>query len=68
MTAMPQSEDLLRARHHCYGFVDLERMDFNIQNYRHEALKAINDIKSRGKLPIVCGGTNYYIEALLFEV
>jgi tRNA A37 N6-isopentenylltransferase MiaA len=27
----------------------------------------IADIHSRGKLPIICGGTNYYIEALLFK-
>ena len=24
-------------------------------------------MQERGKIPIVCGGTNYYIEALLFE-
>jgi hypothetical protein len=31
-----------------------------------EALKAINNIKFYGKLPIVCNGTNC-VEALLFE-
>jgi len=67
MTAAPSSTDLQRVPHHCYGFVDLKTRDFNVQDYRKVALKAIADIHSRGKLPIVCGGTNYYIEALLFE-
>ena len=30
-------------------------------------MKVINDIWTRGNIPIVCGGTNYYIESLLFE-
>lgn len=27
----------------------------------------INDIHSRNKLPILCGGTSYYIESILWE-
>ena len=30
------------------------------------ALKVISDLHTRRKLPVVCGGTNYYIESLLF--
>ena len=41
-------------------------MNFNVQKYREMALKAIRDVQKRGHVPIVCGGTNYYIEALLF--
>ena len=32
-----------------------------------ESLK-IDDLKTRGKMPIVVGGTNYYIESILWEV
>ena len=31
------------------------------------ALKSIAEVHQKGKVPIVCGGTNYYIEALLFN-
>lgn len=27
----------------------------------------IKDIQGRGKMPVIVGGTNYYIEALLWE-
>ena len=42
-------------------------VDFNVQKYQELALKSIEEIHARGKIPIIAGGTNYYIEALLFE-
>lgn len=42
-------------------------IDFNVQKYQEVALNTITDIQKRGKTPIIVGGTNYYIEALLFE-
>jgi len=44
MTAAPSSEDLSRVPHHCYSFVDLKVRDFNVQDYRKQALAAIADI------------------------
>src|SRR5581483_4796649 len=39
--------------------------DFNVATYYELAWKAIRDIWDRGKLPIVVGGTGFYIKALL---
>ena len=41
--------------------------DFNVQKYVALALKTIEDIHQRGKIPVICGGTNYYIESLMFR-
>ena len=38
-----------------------------MNKYLALAIPTIAEIHSRGKLPIVVGGTNYYIEGLLFE-
>ncbi len=38
---------------------------FNVEKYRVLAQKAILDISSRGKLPIICGGTGFYIDAVI---
>ncbi len=38
---------------------------YNIERFYHDAKNAINDIKSRGKLPVICGGSGLYIETLL---
>ncbi len=39
--------------------------DFNVSEYRKYALEKINDIQKRDKLPIIVGGTGFYIKALL---
>ena len=68
MTAKPGPDDLAKVKHHLYDIADLKDVtDFNVTKYQSLALECINDIHSRGKIPIVVGGTNYYIEALLFE-
>lgn len=38
---------------------------FTVVQYRKLALKAINKIFKEGKLPILCGGTGFYIQALV---
>jgi tRNA dimethylallyltransferase len=68
MTAKPSTADLDRVTHHLYEIIDMEKItDFNVQKYQALAIQVIQDIHKRGKLPIVVGGTNYYIESLLFE-
>ena len=50
-----------------FDVVDMFTKDFNVNKYQEMALKSINEVKSRDKLPIVVGGTNYYIESLMYE-
>ena len=45
----------------------MKTKDFNVNKYTEIAIPEIDEILSRKKLPIVCGGTNYYIEGILFE-
>ncbi|KAM3123870.1 tRNA dimethylallyltransferase [Candidozyma auris] len=41
--------------------------EYFIHRFSQEANAAIEDIHSRGKLPIVIGGTHYYLQKLLFK-
>ncbi|MEK7525539.1 MAG: tRNA (adenosine(37)-N6)-dimethylallyltransferase MiaA [Patescibacteria group bacterium] len=50
--------------HHLLDVADPKK-DFSVARYIQLAEKAILDIHSRGKLPIICGGTGFYIDALL---
>ena len=36
-------------------------------DFQRNALEAVNEILGRGRLPIIVGGTNYYIESLLWS-
>ncbi len=38
---------------------------YNLFEYLRDATVAVDDIESRGKLPVVCGGTGLYVESLL---
>lgn len=38
---------------------------YNVFEYCNDFKKVYNDIKSRGKLPVLCGGTGLYIESVL---
>jgi tRNA dimethylallyltransferase len=59
----PTPEELARARHQVVGVVDpLDPMDAGI--YVKLADAAIADVRARGKVPIVCGGTFLWIKAL----
>jgi len=49
---------------HCFDLVNPDEA-FSLSDYQHAANAAIADILSRGKLPIVVGGTGLYIRALV---
>ncbi|RPA77389.1 tRNA isopentenyltransferase [Ascobolus immersus RN42] len=52
--------------HHILGVVPITE-EIRIGQFRDRALDIIADIHSRGKLPIVVGGTHYYLQSLLFN-
>jgi tRNA dimethylallyltransferase len=62
-TAKPTAEEQRRIRHH---MIDVrEPTDvFTAGDYQREARLAIADIRSRGRLPILAGGTGLYLRAL----
>lgn len=67
MTAKPSEEDKTAVSHHLYDIVEPDVQDFNVNKYVELAVEKIGEITASGKLPVVVGGTNYYIEGLLYE-
>lgn len=63
-TAKPTADELSRVRHHMIDIAEPDT-DFSCADYVTMAEKAIKDCAARGKLPIVCGGTGLYLDALL---
>ncbi|XP_078460658.1 tRNA dimethylallyltransferase isoform X4 [Lampetra planeri] len=54
--------------HHMISFVDPLVTNYTVTDFRNKALPIIEGLFAKRKLPIVVGGTNYYIEALLWKV
>ena len=66
-TAKPTPEELAAVPHHLIGFLPMDRA-FSVADYAELARKEINDILSRGKVPVLCGGTGLYIKAIVDNV
>lgn len=63
-TAKPTKDERARVRHHMLDVAEPDET-YTVAQYKAEASEAIRDIVSRGKLPVVCGGTGLYARALL---
>ena len=72
-TATPDESERGGIPHHLMDFVDpTDPRGYSCADYVRDARAAAADILSRGKLPILCGGTGLYLDAFLrggsFEV
>lgn len=63
-TAKPTAEERARVTHHLLDFMD-PRGYITAGEYARQAREVLQQIKSRGALPIVVGGTGLYLRALL---
>ena len=63
-TAKPSPEELARARHHMINEVAPDT-DYSVVKYQAAARACIEDIIKRGKIPVLCGGSGFYIDAVL---
>lgn len=52
--------------HHLFDIIN-KPVDFSVEDFKEELLKKINDLESRSKLPIIVGGSVFYIEHLFFS-
>ena len=48
--------------------MSLSSDEFNVFIFKDMAQKALNEIYEAGKIPIVVGGTGFYIQALLYDI
>ena len=53
-------------KHHLLDIVPYSE-NYDVVRFQRECRAAIADIASRGKLPIVCGGTGHYLKAALYD-
>jgi len=63
LTAKPDGSTLAKAPHHLIGIVPLGE-EMNAEKFRRLALRAVDEINSRGTLAIVVGGSGLYIKTL----
>jgi len=60
-------EEMEGIPHHLLGFLEPTNSSYNVQNFREDALEILNKLWAEQKLPVIVGGTAYYIESVIFD-
>lgn len=66
-SAKVTKEEMGGVPHHLLDIADPKEA-YTAADFKRDAKIAVDDILARGKLPIICGGTFFYIDALLEKV
>ena len=66
-SAKPNESERAEAVHHLIDFLD-PREDFSVARYQDMARETIDDILSRGKLPVISGGTGLYLNSIIYDM
>ncbi len=65
-TAKVTKEEMDGVPHHLIDIIE-PTDDFSVAEFQQIVYAAINDIRSRGKTPILCGGTGFYTNAIIYN-
>ncbi|PKG98208.1 tRNA (adenosine(37)-N6)-dimethylallyltransferase MiaA [Paraglaciecola sp. MB-3u-78] len=63
-TAKPNATELIKAPHRLINILDPAQR-YSVAEFRNDALLAMQDITTRGKIPLLVGGTMMYYKALI---
>jgi len=65
-SAKPTEKERSEVVHHMIDVVSPTE-EFSVAEYKELSRKILSDVIKRGKTPVICGGTGYYIDALLYD-
>lgn len=66
-SAKPSEEEKRGVPHYLID-VALPKDSFSVGDYEELAVPAVEDISGRGKIPIICGGTGFYVNSVLYRM
>ncbi len=66
-TAKPTAEEMQGVKHHLID-VASPTDNFTVSDYKRIAQPIIDDLLQKGKTPIICGGTGFYINSILYDL
>lgn len=66
-TAKPTKSEQNEIKHHLIDVVEPSE-SFSVSDYESLALPIVENLLSQGKTPIICGGTGFYINSILYKL
>ncbi|MBQ8343505.1 MAG: tRNA (adenosine(37)-N6)-dimethylallyltransferase MiaA [Clostridia bacterium] len=65
-TAKPSVDERRGIPHHMIDVIS-PKESFSVSDYENMALPIVEELFAQGKTPIICGGTGFYINSLLYK-
>lgn len=66
-TAKPNIDEMQGVKHHLIDVVE-PKDNFSVSDYKNIATPIIERLHKEGKIPIICGGTGFYINSILYDL
>ena len=66
-SAKPSEKEMSKVKHHLYS-ICLPDESMSVAKYQELATETIDDILSRGRIPVICGGTGLYLNSILYDM
>lgn len=66
-TAKPTTEEMQGIKHYLIDFVPPNQR-YSVADFKKDAMVAIKEVLSHGKVPIIVGGTGLYLDALIYNI
>lgn len=66
-TAKIKEDEMKGIKHYLIDILEPEE-EFNVVMFQELAKKAIKEIYKKGKIPIIVGGTGFYIQSILYDI
>ena len=66
-TAKVMPEEMDGIKHYLIDVIEPTE-DFHVVKFKQMVEAAIDEIYAKGKIPIICGGTGFYIQAILYDI
>ena len=66
-TAKPSKEEMQGIKHYLLDFVEPNQR-YSVAEFKKDAESAIEEILSKGKTPIIVGGTGLYVDSLIYGI
>ncbi|MBR5192672.1 MAG: tRNA (adenosine(37)-N6)-dimethylallyltransferase MiaA [Clostridia bacterium] len=66
-TAKPTTEEMNNIKHHLIDVVE-PTTTFSVGDYKELAKPIIDDLLTKNKVPVICGGTGFYINSILYDL
>ena len=67
MTAKATKKEQAQVKHRMIDILDLFNISYHQKLFKKDALNEINSVYQNNQIPLVVGGTNYFVESLLFN-